>query len=76
MAARPIVVPLGFTTAGVARIRGWANDVQMQLLPKFVDCLNQGADFLTPFSNLVPANTSAVNAGLGRPHKLWPWRGG
>ena len=47
-----------------------------EILPNIVDCLNQTVDSLTPFSTLVPSNTSAVNAGLGRPHKLWPWRGG
>ena len=28
-----------------------------EILPNIVDCLNQAADFLTPFSNLIPANT-------------------
>ncbi len=47
-----------------------------EILPNIVDCLNQAVDSLTPFSTLVPSNTSAVNSGLGRPRKLWPWRGG
>ena len=49
---------------------------ELERLSNIVDCLNQAAHFLTPFSNLIPADTSAVNAGLGRPHKLWPWRRG
>ena len=47
-----------------------------EILSNIVDCLNQAVDSLTPFSNLTPANTSAVNAGLGRPRRRWPWRRG
>ena len=36
--------------------------LRSELLSNFVDCLNQAADFLTPFSNLIPANTSAINS--------------
>ena len=36
--------------------------VEIELLSNVVDCLNQAADFLTPFSNLIPANTSAINS--------------
>jgi hypothetical protein len=37
-----------------------------ELFSNVVDCLNQAADFLTPFSNLIPNNTSAINSEPSR----------
>ena len=51
-------------------------DLEAGLLSNVVDRLNQAVDSLAPFSNLIPANTSGINAGLGRPRRRWPWRGG
>ena len=33
-----------------------------EILPNIVDCLNPAADFLTPFSTLIPANTFGIHS--------------
>ena len=38
--------------------------LRSELLSNFVDCLNQAADCLAPFSNLIPANTPQLIPSL------------
>ena len=46
----------------LSHYRARCYDLDAGLLPNVVDCLIQAADSLTPLSNLIPVNTSAINS--------------